>query len=111
MYKIQANFSMDPMVLKSDISYLFSILDEKVPELIEDIYLKVYDKGSALNAKKFYDKSWFLSQKISTESKIKIAKILKNLGEKFGVDSLIWKGISEMEPEIIKDIDILENKE
>ena len=37
--------------------------------------------------------------------------MLKKLGEKFGVDSLIWKGISEMEPEIIKDIDILENKE
>lgn len=110
MYKITSALSLDPKLLKEDVVYLLGILDEKVPEIVEDIYLNIYDKNSAIKFKTFYDKDWFKDLKISTDSKIRLAQILKNRFEKFEVNSLIWDGIVNMEPEIIKDIDILENK-
>lgn len=110
MYKIFSSIN-NQVVLKEDIMFLLTILDEKVQYLIDDIYFRIYDQESGLKYKNYYDLEWFRHQRISTEAKIKIARILQNRYASFGIANPFLNLITEMDPDTIRKIDILENKD
>lgn len=110
MYKVTSGLKLDPIELKSDVIFLLGILDERVPEILNKVYLNVFDKNSSLKATELYDLNWFKKQRISTDGKIEVAKILKSRAEAYGVKSEIWDAIVRLQPEVLKAIDLLENR-
>ena len=110
MFKVTSGLKIDPIELKGDVIFLLSILDERLPEILNKVYLSVFDKNSAVKAREFYDMNWFKNERISTEAKITVAKVLKNKSESFAVKSELWNAIVRLQPEVLKAIDLLENR-
>lgn len=110
MYKVLSNTSENQSLLQ-DIQFLYEILDRKIPSIQEEINSKIYDYASAIQATKYYDKSWFCNLIASVDAKVQIATLLKMICSNFNVSSLIWDGIENRTVSILEQIDILQNKD
>lgn len=114
MYKIVSSINSNPQEtifqLQQDILFLYEILDKKFEDIIGNINSSIYDYPSALKAKDFYNKNWFCDLLMSVENKIKVAILLKKLGNNYGVKSATWDFIANGSSSILEQIDILQNK-
>lgn len=109
MYRIISSLT-DEESYKKDINFLFEIIDSKLNNIIAKINTSVYDYTSAVKAKEFYNKDWFVHQLLSVDSKIKLAVLLRNLCKPYNVDSITWDSIALGSTAVLEQIDILQNK-
>lgn len=107
MYRVMAN----NLSSNDDIQFLFDIIDKNKPIIIQDIMTFIYDYRTALQAKQFYNKEWFQNQLLSVDAKCAIADLLRQQCTKYRVTSVFWDLINSADPEVLQQIDILQNKE
>lgn len=110
MYKVLADID-NIQSYNDDIIFLYEILDRELNNILDKISSSIYNFQSAVKAKDFYDKDWFINQLLSVDAKVKIALLLKKTCEKYKVQSNTWEAIVLNSVAILSQIDILQNKE
>lgn len=111
MYKILSNNTDSFQSFNDDILFLYEILDRDLNSILNSISSSICNFQTALKAKDFYNKDWFINQLLSVDAKIKIAILLKTLCEPYKIQSNTWEAIVQNSVVILSQIDILQNKE